>query len=347
MADRRAHLVGSLPGENAEQAMRNALDRTGSSLPTVTDGETGDRDRWVVGTILSLANHPDLEVSKTGDWSDYKQQQNYRVRNGHRFTGENLDLGYLADYRASRPIFERLKKEYDLADLTFQVGIPGDLDLSLFAMSPTGMLKHRKAFTTAVSRQIAEIQRESGGEVVFQLEIPAEMVFVIKSGPLAPAVAKWMASGVRKLIAAAPIGTRFGVHLCLGDLGHKALGQTKTAAPMVTLANAIANAWPPGRTLEFLHAPLAAGDVPPSTDPAFYGPLTRLRLPIGTRFIAGFLHEGRTLDEQREILATIEKLVGNPVDVAASCGLGRRGTDNANTVLDQGAALAAATPDKN
>ena len=46
------------------------------------------------------------------------------------------------------------------------------------------------------------------------------------------------------------------------------------------------------------------------TDPAFYRPLRRLDLPDGTRFVAGLLHEGRSVDELRPLLADVESLLG-------------------------------------
>jgi hypothetical protein len=51
------------------------------------------------------------------------------------------------------------------------------------------------------------------------------------------------------LAAAAPAGARFGVHLCLGDMNHKAYGRMTDAAPLVQLANAIAARWPAGRPI--------------------------------------------------------------------------------------------------
>jgi hypothetical protein len=45
------------------------------------------------------------------------------------------------------------------------------------------------------------------------------------------------------------------------------------------------------------------------------------------------------MDELRWLLAAIESQVGQPVDVAASCGLGRRGTAAAEAVMPQSVQL--------
>lgn len=107
------------------------------------------------------------------------------------------------------------------------------------------------------------------------------------------------------------------------------------------LTNAIVQRWPAGRPLEYVHAPLAAGEDPPVLGQSFYRPLGELRLPAETRFVAGFLHEARSLDELRQILGEIESHVGYPVDVAASCGLARCGRDAAIAIMRQSAELCA------
>jgi hypothetical protein len=105
------------------------------------------------------------------------------------------------------------------------------------------------------------------------------------------------------------------------------------------LLNAVAARWPSGHRLELVHAPLAAGVEPPPLDPAFYARLSALRLPSDTRFVAGLLHEGRTADELRTAVAAVEDALGRPVDLAASCGLGRRDREMARTILRQGSQL--------
>lgn len=340
MPTRQALLLGTLPGASTEEAVGRAVELLGPQLATVPDGETGSRRVWITAMIDSFRDHPDLEVAKDGDMHDYQSQLHFRVRKGHRLTGDSFDLGYLKAYRENRPVVDRLTAAAGVRP-TYQVGIPGDLNFAMFATGPTRMLRTRPAFTDATLRDIRQIQAESGGDVVFQLEVPAETVSVTMAGPLAPLAAGWMASSVLKLVKEAPDGTRFGVHLCLGDLGHRALGKPRTAKPLVQLANDIAKKWPAGRTFEYLHAPLAEGDQPPSLDPAFYRPLSGLRLPATTRFVAGFLHEGRTTEQQRRILGIIEEATGKPVDVAAACGLGRRDPEAAYETMRQARDLCA------
>jgi hypothetical protein len=55
---------------------------------------------------------------------------------------------------------------------------------------------------------------------------------------------------------------------------------------------------------------------------------------------AGFVHELRSDEEQRKLLAMLEELAGRQLDVANSCGLGRQRTELAVYNLKQAAALA-------
>jgi hypothetical protein len=320
--------------------MTLALRSVGSALRYLPDGETGERDTWVVGTINRLRSHPDLRVSREGQFTNYTDQPRFTVRSGHRLTGQSLDLGYAAAYRASRPVFDRLRAQFGRPDLSFQVGLPGDLDLALFSMGPIGTMRHRKAFTDALGRELSEIRAEAADDVLFQIEVPAETVAVARAPRLArPALARWLGATATTLARRAPEGARFGVHLCLGDLGHQALAKPSDTTALVQLGNAIISRWPPARPLEYLHIPLAAGTEPPPLDAGFYQALAGLRLPRPTRFVAGCLHEARTVDQLRQILGHVEAATGRTVDVAAACGLARRGPEAANIVLRQTAEL--------
>lgn len=337
---RSVHLVGSIPLADADEAMSTALAQLGPFLQALPDGETGERRDWIIHIIESFRDHPDLEVRREGDWSDYDRTLTHKVQLGHRLDGRELDLGHVDAFERSYPVFRRLREEHDRDDLALQVGLPGDFDMSLFTLGPTGPLLHRWPFAVATLREIHAIHERGGDDVIFQLELPAELVALTQvPAALRRPVAAWLARGVTRLAHRSPVGARFGLHLCLGDMNHRALGRMRDVRPLALLANAIVSRWPAGRPLEYVHAPLAAGEDPPPLDGAFYAPLADLRLPPDTRFIAGLVHEERTIEQQRELLRLIEDLLGRSVDVATSCGLGRRQPEDAIETMEQAAAL--------
>ena len=340
---RRSHLVGTIPAPGAREAMDDGPGRAGirasTCFPTARRGSD-----WTGSGRSSrgCAQNPDVELARDGDWTDYDDSPQFRVKRGHRLEGDSIDLGYARFFRESRPIFQQLVSERGLTDVPFQVGIPSDLDLALFTFGPRRSLRARRAFTDATLREIREIHEEAPGEVVFQIEVPAELIFVARvPGQLQPLMARWMARTITGLARKSPEGTRFGIHLCLGDLNHRSLARMKDTRPVVHLANAIARRWPAGRTLEFMHAPFAAAVEPPRTEERWYRPLERLRLPPSTRFIAGFAHDRQDLDVQLRLRATIDEAVGAPVDIATSCGLGRRDPEAAAAAMHRTAELVA------
>ncbi len=302
----------------------------------MSDGETGERRNWIIHIVEALRANPDFELAKDGDWSDYDKTPRFRVARGKRLSADALDLGYAAAFRANYGILKALRLTHDLPGIAYQVGIPGDLDLTLFVFGPGGILTKRRPFTEATVREITAIRREAGDDVVFQIEVPAELVFVAQMPPpLRPLVARYMASGIRRLAKLSPNGTRFGIHLCLGDMNHHALTRMSDVGPVVLLANAITRGWPAGRPLEYVHAPFAAANIAPVLDEQWYAPLSKLALPSGTRFVAGCIHEDLTIEEQRSLIELIERRLGTRVDLATACGLGRRDQAAAESTLDR------------
>jgi hypothetical protein len=339
---RIAHLVGSIPLDSAEEAMTAALDRMGPDLRWLPDGETGERTNWILHIVESFRDHPDLQIKREGDWSDYDATPVFTIRNGHTLTGDALDFGHVAVFEQHYPLFLKLREQHGRNDLGYQVGIPGDFDMALFTLGPVGAFRHRQPFTDATLRAIRTIHEQAGSDVVFQIEVPAELVFVAKMpGPLQPLMARFLARGITSLAARSPDGARFGVHLCLGDMNHRALGRMTDVAPLVHLSNAIAAGWPAGRPLEFVHAPFAAAIEPPVNRKAFYAPLRNLRLPAGVEFIAGFAHEDQPLAAQQALRDHLDTLLGTQVGIATACGLGRREREQAIAAMDRTAALVA------
>ncbi|MDR2986007.1 MAG: hypothetical protein LBV34_14320, partial [Nocardiopsaceae bacterium] len=320
-----------IPGASATEARATALSRLGPYLLTLSDGETGLRARWIGASIGNLPGNPDVELSGGGqlDFSSYDNVPQFRIRDGATLSAENLEacLPYEAAFIDSFPLFLKLREKYMRPDLAFQVGIPAPLDLSVDAFGFEAGFEPRyyQPSYDATASQVAKIAAAARDDVVFQIETPAALI-AVASGDDAAAkpTAQHVAGLTVQLPAAVPAGTRFGVHLCLGDMNHKAVVGMRDIGPAVLVANEVAAAWPADRPLEFMHMPFAAADEPPSFDPAFYAPLRELSIPSSVRFVAGCIHESLSADQQVELLRLIETHVGREVDVAAACGLGRR-----------------------
>ncbi|SEH01090.1 hypothetical protein SAMN05444920_11920 [Nonomuraea solani] len=342
MPHRHIHLVGSYPAADVRQAMTVMAGVAGPYLRTLADGEVGARRYWIRHIIEDLRENPDVELRADGGWSGYDDHPIFKVRRGHRLRPGALRLGTAQAAGESYAVFKQVRAEHRLDGVAFQVGVPSDLDLALFSFGPARALALRRAFREALAREMREIAAWGGRDVLFQIEVPAELVMVATvPGPLRTPVARLLVGGLIKLVVAVPPDSRFGVHLCVGDLNNRALKRLGTLAPVVSLVKALLRAWPHDRALEFVHVPLAAGDRPPPLKTAFYQGLEPLAdLPPGIRFVAGLAHEAQGPDDQRRVLRTVERVLSRTVDVASACGLGRRSEGDARRALDRAVALA-------
>ncbi|AYF76390.1 hypothetical protein D7D52_24065 [Nocardia yunnanensis] len=343
MGARNVHFVGSFPAVSTEDAMRAMLDGAGPRLRTLPTGETTRYEWYVQPIIEGLVAQGVLAVKRSGSWDSSRNRAVHRAAPGARLTGDMMELGYLGEAGEALPVFQRLRAERDLPELSLQIGMPTDFTLTFIAMGMCGVRKHRKAFRDATVRDIAGIRALAGDDVVLQFEATAETVLMARTQPLhrQADLALGLGRGIAELAAATPAGTRIGVHLCLGSMRNKARTTLRDTRPLVALANSIARQWPSGRVLEFVHGPLAAGDIPPSVDPGFYAPLAELELPAATRFYAGLVHETPTEAQQIETLHMVETALGRPVDgVASACGLGRRPRPIAEALVERADSLA-------
>jgi len=177
------------------------------------------------------------------------------------------------------------------------------------------------AFNTVFAREVNAVLREAGDDVIIQIELPPEVYAAYLLPTSLHGLALWPLHDLLRKIRP---GAQIGLHLCLGDFHNEAMVHPKTLDKMVAFSNRLVASWPRAHTLRYVHYPLAEGAVPPSTDARYYAPLRDIALPSGTRFVAGFVHESLSLAENARILAAIEQVRGQPVDVACACGLGRR-----------------------
>jgi hypothetical protein len=341
MSGRTVHLVGTIPAGSTREALSIIVDHVGDRLGGyIPDGETADRSNWIGRLIEALHHHPDLELKRDGDWSDYESTPVFRVKRGHRL--QSVELDYYGHFVDSWEAFKQVRAELGRPDLAFQIGIPGPIDLSFaaFGFNPIAGLRHAGPFEDATVDHISRIHADAGDEVVYQLEIPIEIEVAIRVRALGRPGLGWLARRILRVVDRSPEGTRWGFHLCVGDMNHRSFSRLADASIPVRLTNALAGRFPKGRTLEFVHMPFAHAVEPPTPDERFYAPLRELAVGDGVRFAAGFVHEGQDLEVQRSIRDTIEREAGREVAVAAACGLGRRDLTHATANLDLSRTLA-------
>jgi hypothetical protein len=342
MSTRSALLVGSMPFEDEATCMRRALDALGPHLFALPDGEVGektpqfprgnrfswvmyaiDRENWQI--VKDAVRGPD------GMAIDYAGIQKLKPKRSPRDLPAHITLGYDRFFRTSYPIFKQLRQERGLDSLRFQLGIPTGFAMGFAFASQIDALRYTNAFNTVLAREVNAVLQEAGDDVIIQVEVPPEVYLAYLLPTPLMRLAMWP---IRDLLGKITPGATVGMHLCLGDFHNEAIIHPKTLGKMVAFSDRMVESWPSAHTLAYIHYPLAEGKIAPTTDAGYYQPMRDLHLPAGTRLIAGFVHESLSLDDNRRILAAIEQARGQTVDIASSCGLGRRTPDQANQVLD-------------
>jgi hypothetical protein len=350
--ERSSFLVGSLPFENEEQCMIRALDALSPSLFCLPDGEIGEKSpafpmgnriAWVVYAIEKITeDKANWKIVKEpvrgadGMADSYDHFQKLKPLRSPSEMPDYVKLGYDDFFRSSYPIFKRLREERKLPDLKFQLGVPTGFAMGFAFASQLQWIRYTYAFNTVIAREVNAALADAGHDVIVQLEVPPELYAAYM---LPTPLIGFALKPIKDLLSKINPGAQIGIHLCLGDFHNHALVHPKTLGKMVAFSNKLVEEWPSQHTLAYIHYPLAEGLVPPPTEAGYYSPLKNIQLPSATRFIAGFVHEKRTLGENKYILQSIEKARGQAVDVATSCGLGRRTPETAEKLLSMMAEL--------
>ncbi|HVG06944.1 MAG TPA: hypothetical protein VNM67_04510 [Thermoanaerobaculia bacterium] len=351
---RHALLVGSMPFRDEEDCMRRALAELGPYLFSLPDGEVGERTVefpdgtracWIIRAVEIL--YKDRESwrvvkepvrARNGVPSSYEGLHQMEPLRSPEEVADRLAFGYDAELARYYPIFRRLREEGGWNGLKFQMGVPTGLGLGFVIANPEDRMRYQGAFNAVIAREVNAMLEMAGDDVVIQIEAPPEVYAAYQYPQMMEVIS---IGSILDLVGRIKPGARIGLHLCLGDLHNLPLMQLNRVQPLVELSNRLVEKWPKDRELVYMHYPFAAGNVPPSTDPSLYQPLVDIRLPESTHFVAGFVHEGLSYDENEGILRSIEEARGGTVDVASSCGIGRRAPEVAEQLLRFTARLAA------
>ena len=352
---RKTLLVGSMPFENERDAMSQALNILGTSLISLPDGEIGEKSEqypngyraaWTQAIIdLCEADPKNWKVvrkairGENGFPVDYNHTPRLKPKHPPKAMAKHLDFRWLKYFKDSYPIFKDLREKQGTPELKFQVGLPTGLGIAFAMMSPINAFKYADAFNQRMAYEANEMLKIAGPEnLQFQLEVPGELAMAYRLPKFMVGITLRSIFGlVTKLHPEAQVG----IHLCLGDLNNEALTKAPSLDKMVHFSNKLVSGWSSPHKLLYIHYPLAEAAEPPPLQKAYYMPLKRIKLPENTRFVAGFVHDKRNDEENHQILRHIEDIRGHKVDIACSCGLGRRSPDTAKQLLQLQSTLAA------
>ncbi len=322
---RRAHLIGSVPLQDAGSVFATVTDILGSFCRRIPDGETGERGYWIRWQNGTFANCPGLEaVAVTQSLPGFKdavKRTFYRIKPGvdpaSIIFGE---LGYTREALASYAIFSQMTAEGKISPETrFLVALPTPVAL----LSGFVTIESRTDVEPAIERAIFEdVARLQDGiphdRLSIQLDVCYEVVGNDGGPPLhyGDAVAG-SAERIGRLCGSVDSDVEIGIHLCYGDPGHQHIVQPTHLGTCVSFANAICLA--SRRRIDFMHMPVPRE----RGDDAYFEPLRRLKMPSETHLVLGLVHYTDGIDGTRARMAVADRFVAD-YDVASECGFGRR-----------------------
>ena len=332
-------LVGSLPVDSTEEALRSGADLFSDLVFALPDGETGRRRAWVGYEREGLVRpHPDVETvreteSPTGIPRHAYETPIFKIREGVR----KLHWGSwprIDDAIKSYRTFRELKDEGVIPlHLRFQIGLPfpssalngfkTDFGADYAVAGP--------ALEELVARELERLTSEiPPRELAIQWDVCYEVLDI-------EGVIAWMGAGawerftgpVTRLARLIPEQVLVGYHLCYGTFPEWPMYEARDIGLLVQMANfAVGES---GRTVDWLH--LAGPKYLRSEDERFFRPLAELA-PRDARVFLGIVlpvdkESGLTLRHR-----TASKFLDD-FGVAMYCGFGRQpGQDGLETMRE-------------
>jgi hypothetical protein len=334
-------LVGSLPADSSESALRSAAEFYQGLVFALPDGETGPRSAWVGYERERLVRpNPGVVVVKetespTGIPRHAYETPVFGIRQGvtelHWDSWPRID-----DAIAGYQVFKALRAEGVIPDgIRFQVGLPfpssalSGFKADIEADYPVASRAYEDLVARELIRLTAAIPPE---ELAIQWDLAYETQDIER-------VLAWMPEGgwerfagpVTRLARLIPEEVLVGYHLCYGTFPEWPMYEARDMGVLVRMANfAVANS---GRTVDWLH--LAGPRYLRSEDRSFFRPLTDLE-PGDARVFLGIVLpiDGTAgLRRRQDTAARYLKDFG----VAMYCGFGRQpGADPTETMREHG-----------
>jgi hypothetical protein len=339
-------LVGSLPADSTEAALRQAAGYFGDLVFALPDGETGPRAGWVSYERERLARpNPGVVVlreseSPTGLPRHAYETPVFGIKPGLaeiRFDSWPRVDDAIASYQT----FRRLRAQGVIPSaLRFQVGLP-------FPASAMNAFKANfaadfpvaeRAFEDLVARELTRLlDAIPPRDLALQWDLAYETQDI--EGVLAwTSEGAWerFAGPVTRLTRLIPADVLVGYHLCYGTFPEWPMYEARDMGLLVRMANfAVARS---GRAVDWLH--LAGPRYLRSEDRSFFRPLADLE-PGDARVFLGIVLPIDGVPGLRRRVATASRYLDD-FGVAMYCGFGRQpGEDGRETMRDHAQAVRA------
>ncbi|MFL5847039.1 MAG: hypothetical protein ACJ762_20345 [Solirubrobacteraceae bacterium] len=339
-------LVGSLPFDEASEALRTSGELLGHHVSGLPDGEVGDRKIWIGFLPRNIySKHPDLQVLKAPKGGVQQQPDEkpeiweasflFGLKEGvESLTFDDIGYGRFAidSYRE----YLKLREAGSIADgVRFQVCIPGTGSaVSYFFGEPDQWPIAHKAYHEAIHREVEKILEVADpNDLQFQFDFAMEFVDMARGD--AQGIAHWPIEPLEQKIQrhsayidevwqGIPEEALLGYHWCYGTWGGWPMSELADLSLCVRMTNEAKKRT--GRRLDYVHMPVVA-----DPDDSFFAPLADLDAD-GTKVYLGMIHHDDGVEGFRR-RATLAKRYLPEFGIGAVCGYGRLPADQLPDVL--------------
>lgn len=329
-------LVGSLPFDDAADALRAGGELVGDHVSGVPDGEVGDRKIWIgflPRTVYS--QHPDLELLRAPEGGVQHQPDAkpdvweasflFGIREGVeelRFES----LGYAAAALKSYEAFAALKADGTIPQgVRFQLCLPGTGSaVSYFFGRAQDWPRAHAAYHDAIRREIERVAAVVPAEEL-QVQFDLAMEFVDMAAGDRRSIGHWPevsleekiqrhAATLDELWKGVPDGALLGYHWCYGTWGGWPMQGMPDLGLCVRLSNEAKRRT--GRRLDYLHMPVV-----PDADGAFFAPLADLAVGDTDVYLGLVHHDDGVAGFTRR--AEVARRYLPEFGIGSVCGYGR------------------------
>ena len=221
----------------------------------MTDGETGERNYWILFQIQKFAQMPEFErvaaVQAYETSPDAPEMVQFRLADGR--SADTIvwpNLGYADAYADSFEVFDQLQHEGTIAaGVRIQVQYPTPLASMAGTIVPEDMPAVAEAYEAALFADLDELLgRVPHDRIAVQWDVAVE--FGLLEGAMGPAAMplEQIVPGLVRCVDMVPDDMPVGMHLCYGDYGHQHFKQPESVRMQVDVVNAVNAAARGGRS---------------------------------------------------------------------------------------------------
>lgn len=334
------HFNGSVNLPDPETVMREISSRIPAGVRRMTEGETGDRNYWVLFQRQKFAAMPEFEeapVPETG--GDYERIPILRLAAGVAPDDVSWpEIGYARAYYDSFDTFGRLQDDGIVAsEARLQLQVPTPI-AALSMVSPQDAQRLSPHYAAALFADLHQaLDRLPHDRIAVQWDVAVEIGLLAGGFPAEPPPFDTVVAGLAACLDQVPDDVPVGVHLCYGDYQHAHFVQPESLELQVQLLNALTDSArrPPA---------FAAFTVPQGrSDPAYFEPLCELRADPMTELAFALVpyhpddQPSGTTAEQAKLIDTYLGESSGGVrnwSVCTECGMGRVDREDVPYLLD-------------